>query len=45
MFAVAAKTGGVAKTTSSIQLAQYVGQRGRTLLLDADEELRSALDW
>lgn len=45
IFAVAAKKGGVAKTTSSIQLAQYLGQRARTLLLDADEELRSALDW
>jgi chromosome partitioning protein len=45
IFTVAAKKGGVAKTTSSIQLAQYLGQRGKTLLLDADEALCSALDW
>lgn len=45
LYALAAKKGGVGKTTTALHLAQYLGQRGRTLLLDADTELRSALDW
>jgi len=42
---VAAKKGGVGKTTTALHLAQYLGKRAPTLLLDADEELRSAMDW
>jgi chromosome partitioning protein len=42
---IAAKKGGVGKTTTALHLAQYLGKRSPTLLLDADEELRSAMDW
>ncbi|WP_161880931.1 ParA family protein [Deinococcus alpinitundrae] len=45
VFTIAAKKGGVGKTTTALHLAQYLGKRGPTVLLDADEELRSALDW
>ncbi|MDP9766170.1 ParA family protein [Deinococcus enclensis] len=37
--------GGVGKTTTSIHLAQHLGRKGKTLLLDADEKLQSAVDW
>ena len=45
LITFASKKGGVAKTTSALHLAQYLGKRAPTLLLDADEELQSALDW
>lgn len=37
--------GGVGKTTTAVQLAQILGKRGRTLLVDADTELQSAAEW
>ena len=37
--------GGVGKTTTAVHLAQQLGRRGKTLLLDADEELQCALSW
>lgn len=37
--------GGVGKTTTAIHLAQQFGKRGKTLLLDADEELQCAVYW
>lgn len=42
---LAAKKGGVGKTTTALHLAQYLGKHAPTVLLDADEELRSAMDW
>ncbi|WP_407542468.1 ParA family protein (plasmid) [Deinococcus radiomollis] len=42
---IAAKKGGVGKTTTALHLAQYLGRHSPTMLLDADEELRSAMDW
>ena len=37
--------GGVAKTTSSVHLACGLARTGRTLLVDADPQAASALDW
>ncbi|MBB5235965.1 ParA family protein [Deinococcus budaensis] len=37
--------GGVGKTTSAVHLAQQLGRKGKTLLLDADEELQCAVYW
>lgn len=37
--------GGVGKTTTAVQLAQQLGKKGKTLLLDADEELQCAVFW
>lgn len=37
--------GGVGKTTTAVQIAQQLGKKGRTLLLDADEELQCAVYW
>ncbi|WP_221091569.1 ParA family protein [Deinococcus aquaedulcis] len=37
--------GGVGKTTTSIHLAQHLGRKGKTLLLDADEKLQCAVYW
>lgn len=37
--------GGVGKTTTAIHLAQHLGRKGRTLLLDADDELQCSAVW
>lgn len=37
--------GGVAKTTTSVHLACGLARTGRTLLIDADPQAASALDW
>ena len=37
--------GGVGKTTTAVHLAQHLGRKGTTLLLDADEELECAFTW
>lgn len=37
--------GGVAKTTTSVHLAAGLARMGRTLLVDADPQAASALDW
>ena len=37
--------GGVGKTTTAVQFAQLLGKQGRTLLVDADEDLTCALKW
>lgn len=37
--------GGVAKTTSAVHLAIGLARSGRTLLVDADPQAASALDW
>ena len=37
--------GGVGKTTSAVHIAQHLGRKGKTLLLDADEKLQSAVEW
>lgn len=45
IFSVANMKGGVGKTTTAIQLAQGLGKKGKTLLLDADQELQCAVVW
>lgn len=37
--------GGVGKTTTAVHVAQQLGKKGKTLLLDADEELQCAVFW
>lgn len=37
--------GGVAKTTTAVHLAAGLSRTGRTLLVDADPQAASALDW
>lgn len=37
--------GGVGKTTTAVHVAQQLGKKGKTLLLDADEELQCAVYW
>ncbi|MFB9995469.1 ParA family protein [Deinococcus oregonensis] len=37
--------GSVGKTTTAVHLAQQLGKKGKTLLLDADEELQCAVFW
>lgn len=45
IFSVANMKGGVGKTTTAVQLAQGLGKKGKTLLLDADQELQCAVAW
>lgn len=45
MISVASEKGGVGKSTTAVMLAAHVAGRGRTLLVDADERLRSAWNW
>lgn len=45
IFSVANMKGGVGKTTTAVQLAQALGKKGTTLLLDADQELQCAVAW
>jgi chromosome partitioning protein len=45
VIAVASKKGGVTKSTTAVTLAAHLASRGRTLLVDADEQLRSAWYW
>ena len=45
VIAVGNMKGGVGKTTSAVHIAQQLGRKGKTLLLDADEELQCAVFW
>ncbi|PNY79243.1 ParA family protein [Deinococcus koreensis] len=45
IISVASEKGGVGKSTSAVTLAAHLAGRGRTLLVDADERLRSAWTW
>lgn len=45
VISVGNKKGGVGKTTTAVQLAQAIGKQGKTLLLDADEDLQCAVKW
>ncbi|TDE84730.1 ParA family protein [Deinococcus sp. S9] len=45
VISVASEKGGVGKSTSAVTLAAHFAGRGRTLLVDADERLRSAWNW
>ncbi|CAM3833240.1 ParA family protein [Deinococcus frigens] len=45
IFSIANMKGGVGKTTTAIQIAQGLGKKGKTLLLDADQELQCAVAW
>ncbi|WP_216327736.1 ParA family protein [Deinococcus aestuarii] len=45
VLSVASKKGGVGKSTTAVTLAAHLAGRGRTLLVDADEQLRSAWYW
>ena len=45
LISVGNKKGGVGKTTTAVQIAQVLGRQGKTLLLDADEELQCAVSW
>lgn len=44
-IAVANDKGGVGKTTTAVSLAALLSERGRTLLVDADEKTASASEW
>lgn len=45
IVSVASQKGGVGKTTTAIHLAAYFSELGTTLLLDGDDDTRSALEW
>ncbi|MBB5378740.1 chromosome partitioning protein [Deinococcus metalli] len=45
IISVASEKGGVGKSTSAVTLAAHFAGRGRALLVDADERLRSAWNW
>ena len=45
IISIASKKGGVGKSTTAVTLAAHLAARGRTLLVDADEQLRSAWYW
>lgn len=45
VISVASEKGGVGKSTSAVTLAAHLAGRDRTLLVDADERLRSAWNW
>ncbi|WP_155300894.1 ParA family protein [Deinococcus kurensis] len=45
VISVASEKGGVGKSTTAVALASHLSSKGRTLLLDADERLRSAWNW
>ena len=44
-IAVANDKGGVGKTTTAVSLASLLADRGKTLLIDADEKTQSASEW
>ena len=45
LISVASEKGGVGKTTTAVTLAAHLANEGRTLLVDADERLRSSIKW
>ena len=45
VISVGNKKGGVGKTTTAVQIAQTLGKQGKTVLLDADEDLQCAVKW
>lgn len=45
VISIGNKKGGVGKTTTAVQLAQAIGKQGKTVLLDADEDLQCAVKW
>lgn len=45
IISIGNKKGGVGKTTTAVQLAQAIGKQGKTVLLDADEDLQCAVKW